>query len=145
MPFLMPTCNSQEKPGVFPETPSHQIIEFLKHSTKCLYSLLYIHQQGPVYFCRAAHTGPIVRAPLAALALPVVTTGTQRLTCEERLFETQDICTLLKCVIYSLNHQNQGKTRHFKYCRPEFYGVLFMTRNSNQSMKQKFLYQVRCI
>ena len=45
MAFLMPTCNSQGKPGVFPETPSHQITEFLKRSTKCLHNLLYIHHQ----------------------------------------------------------------------------------------------------
>ena len=71
-----PTCNSQGKPGVFAKTPSHQIIEILKHSTKHLYNLLYIHHQGRAYFCRAAHTRPIVRVSLAALALPLVTTGT---------------------------------------------------------------------
>ena len=74
MSFLIPTCNSQGKSGVFPETPSHQTIEFLKPSTKCLYNLLYIHQQGRAYFCMAVHTRLIVRASLVALALPVVTT-----------------------------------------------------------------------
>ena len=76
MDSLTPNCNSQGKPGDFPETPSHQIIEFLKHSTKSLYNLLYIHHQGHASFCRAAHIRPIVRASLAALALPVVTMGT---------------------------------------------------------------------
>ena len=98
MPFLMPTCNSERKAGVFPDTPSHQIIESLKLSTKCLYNLLYIHQQGSAYFCRAAHTCPIARAPLAVLSLPVVATGTYGLTCEEKLFETQGVCTFCKCV-----------------------------------------------
>ena len=101
MSFLMPTCKSQ----VFSQTPSHQIIEFLKSFVKFLCNLLYIDQQGHAYFSRAAHTRPIVRAPLATLALTAVTMGTQRLTCEEKLFEIQDTCTLLKCATESPNHQ----------------------------------------
>ena len=72
---------------------------------KCLYNLLYNHHQGHVYHCRAADIPSIIKIPSAALALQVVTMETLRLTCEERLFETQDICTLLKCVIHSVNHQ----------------------------------------
>ena len=46
----MLTCNSQGKPIVFPEAQSHQIIEFLKSSTKFLYKLLYLHHQLRTYF-----------------------------------------------------------------------------------------------
>ena len=28
-------------------------------------------------------------------------------------------------------HAQEGKTKWFKYCRPEVYGVLFMTQNLN--------------
>ena len=48
-------------------------MRFPMHSTKCLYNPLYIHHHG-----RATHTYPIARASLAALALPVVTMGTER-------------------------------------------------------------------
>ena len=41
MSFLTPTCNSQGELGVFPETASHQIIEFLKRSEKCLNNLVH--------------------------------------------------------------------------------------------------------
>lgn len=61
------------KTGCFPETPSQQIIEFLQNSTKCLYNLLHIHQKASAVSYRTAHTRPIVRIPLAALALPVIT------------------------------------------------------------------------
>ena len=112
MLFLTPTCHSQGQPGIFRETPSHQIVELLKRSTKCLHDLLYIHHQGCAYFCREAYTLPIFRVSLVVLAFPVTTTGKQRLTCEERLFETQDIiCTLLKFVFHSPNHLRNNEFR----------------------------------
>ena len=75
MLFLMSACHSQGQTGIFRETPSHQIVELLKRSTKCLHDLLYIHHQGCDYFCRKAYTLPIFRVSLVVLAFPVTTTG----------------------------------------------------------------------
>ena len=42
----------------FSET-SLKMIEFLERFTRCLYNLLYIHQQGNACFCMAAQNRPI--------------------------------------------------------------------------------------
>ena len=68
MLFLTPTCHSQGQPGIFRETPSHQIVELLKRSTKCLHDLLHIHHQGCPYFCREAYT-PYLQSLISCISI----------------------------------------------------------------------------
>ena len=65
----MPTCKSHRKPGVFPETPAHQIIEFLKSSTKCLYNLLHIHHQGRAYFFMGGTHSPYRQSVISCISI----------------------------------------------------------------------------
>ena len=109
MAFLTPTCNSEGKLGVFPETASHQIIEFLKRSEKCLNNLVHSLTRTCIFLWGGTHW-PYCQSPISCIIR--IASGWDK-NVEVNLWG-KTICDTrhmysLKSIIHPQNHQTFSK------------------------------------